>query len=183
MPHPRFSLVAEQTKPHLLRLYQHHASHFRVAMGWIPGPHVALLILVPTRCSDDRGLPHTLEHLVFCGSRDYPNRGYLDALAQRCLSKGTNAWTDNDYTAYTLDCAGWRAALSVLPCFLDHVLHPLLRPHQFVTEVFHVDGEGQRQGVVYSEMAAREHNEDDLVGRATHDARHRARNGHTRCLA
>jgi hypothetical protein len=40
--------------------------------------------------------PHTLEHLVFLGSKRYPERGFLDTLACRCLSEGTNAYTANE---------------------------------------------------------------------------------------
>lgn len=45
---------------------------------------------------DDTGRPHTLEHLVFLGSKDYPYKGVLDQLANRAGSNGTNAWTAND---------------------------------------------------------------------------------------
>lgn len=44
-----------------------------------------------TTCHDS---PHTLEHLVFLGSEDYPYKGVLDSLANRALARGTNAWTD-----------------------------------------------------------------------------------------
>lgn len=47
-----------------------------------------------TEAHDDDGCPHTLEHLVFLGSEDYPYKGVLDSLANRCLARGTNAWTD-----------------------------------------------------------------------------------------
>lgn len=40
-------------------------------------------------------MPHTLEHLIFLGSEDYPYKGVLDLLANRCLASGTNAWTGN----------------------------------------------------------------------------------------
>lgn len=58
----------------------------------------------------------------------------------------------------------------ILPVFLDHVLHPTLRDDQYVTEVYHVDGEGKQQGVVFSEMASRENSEADLVRIFTHVA-------------
>jgi len=37
-------------------------------------PTVELLydVVVATEASDDDGLPHTLEHLIFLGSEDYP---------------------------------------------------------------------------------------------------------------
>jgi predicted Zn-dependent peptidase len=34
------------------------------------------------------GLPHTLEHLVFMGSEEYPFKGVLDKLANRALASG-----------------------------------------------------------------------------------------------
>ena len=35
---------------------------------------------------DDDGLPHTLEHLVFLGSEEYPYKEVLDLLANRALA-------------------------------------------------------------------------------------------------
>lgn len=55
-----------------------------------------------TETHTDDGLPHTLEHLVFMGSKKYPVKGILDIIANRCLASGTNAWTAQDHTAYTL---------------------------------------------------------------------------------
>ena len=57
-------------------------------------------VIVATKCDNNKGLPHCLEHLVFMGSESYPNRGFLDKLANLCISQGTNAWTDRDHTAY-----------------------------------------------------------------------------------
>jgi len=54
-----------------------------------------LFIFIATEAHDDDGIPHTLEHLVFLGSEDYPFKGVLDLLANRCLASGTNAWTGN----------------------------------------------------------------------------------------
>lgn len=44
----------------------------------IPGPLCSVAIIVPTEAKDNKGIPHTLEHLVFMGSKRYPQRGYLD---------------------------------------------------------------------------------------------------------
>lgn len=84
--------------------------------------------------SDD-GLPHTLEHLIFLGSESYPYKGVLDDIANRCLARGTNAWTDVDHTAYTLETAGSEGFISMLPIYLDHILFPLLTDAGFLTEV------------------------------------------------
>ncbi|KAF9965299.1 hypothetical protein BGZ70_005101 [Mortierella alpina] len=149
--------------PTPVAVYKHSATNMRFVFVSIPGPQATATIIVPTVVKDSRGLPHTLEHLVFCGSKNYPNRGYLDSLANRCLSTGTNAYTTEDYTGYTIATAGRDGMAEILPVFLDHVLHPTLRDDQYVTEVYHVDGEGKQQGVVFSEMAARENSEADLL--------------------
>lgn len=79
-----------------------------------------------TEAHDDDGLPHTLEHLIFLGSEDYPYKGVLDLLANRCLASGTNAWTDIDHTCYTMETVGSEGFLSLLPIFLEHILYPTL---------------------------------------------------------
>nr|XP_042906689.1 uncharacterized protein C05D11.1 isoform X2 [Parasteatoda tepidariorum] len=109
-----------------------------------------------TEAHDDDGLPHTLEHLVFLGSEKYPFKGVLDLLASRCLSQGTNAWTDTDHTCYTLTTAGDEGFLKLLPIYLDHLLYPTLTDAGYVTEVHHINGLGEDAGVVYNEMQTRE---------------------------
>jgi Zn-dependent M16 (insulinase) family peptidase len=101
--------------------------------------------------------------LIFCGSKNYPYRGYLDSLANRCLSTGTNAYTMEDNTGYTLVTAGAEGTINILPIFLDHVIQPTLRPYQFLTEIYHIDGTAKQKGVVYCEMASRENTEPDLL--------------------
>ncbi|KAG0340095.1 hypothetical protein BG000_000725 [Podila horticola] len=151
------------SQPTPVAVYKHLATGMRLVFVDIAGPQATATIIVPTVVKDCRGLPHTLEHLVFCGSKNYPNRGYLDSLANRCLSTGTNAYTTEDHTGYTIATAGRDGMAEILPVFLDHVLHPTLRDDQYVTEVYHVDGEGKQQGVVFSEMASRENSEADLL--------------------
>ncbi|EGG21067.1 hypothetical protein DFA_00940 [Cavenderia fasciculata] len=109
-------------------------------------------IFIPTEASSHDGCPHTLEHLIFLGSEDYPVKGFLDITSTKCFANGTNAWTDVDHTAYTLKTAGTEGFLTALPIFLDHVLYPTLTDQGFLTEVHHINGEGKNSGVVYSEM-------------------------------
>ncbi len=112
---------------------------------------------------EDSGVPHTLEHLIFLGSDLYPFKGVLDTLANRAFASGTNAWTANDHTAYTLTTAGSDGFLRMLPVYLDHVFFPTLTNEGFVTEVYHVNGKGQDAGVVFSEMQGRENSPADLM--------------------
>ncbi|EKX50036.1 hypothetical protein GUITHDRAFT_104433 [Guillardia theta CCMP2712] len=153
---------------HDLNIYKHHQSGLRVAVCKLPGPLCQADIVIPTACQDDKGLPHCLEHLIFMGSARYPSRGFLDKLANLCISQGTNAWTDRDHTAYNAVTAGSNGMLQLLPVFLDHVFSPTLTEEQFLTEVFHFDGDGKVKGVVFCEMQGREATEDDLLDNKLH---------------
>lgn len=139
-----------------ITLYRNKITGLRVATGFVECPIVSGNILVPTEAFDDDGLPHTLEHLIFMGSQDYPYKGVLDLVANKCLADGTNAWTDTDHTNYTVSTAGADGFLQLLPIYLDHVLFPTLTESAYITEVHHINGEGENAGVVYCEMQARE---------------------------
>ncbi|KAI8809643.1 Metalloenzyme, LuxS/M16 peptidase-like protein [Cladochytrium replicatum] len=146
-----------------ITVFKHKWSGFRAVFANVATPLCSAAVVVPTFSSDDKGLPHTLEHLIFTGSQNFPMRGYLDSLAIRCLSTGTNAYTTEDHTAYTISTAGSQGLIDMFNVFLDHILRPTLRPNQFLAEVVHIDGSAKYQGVVYCEMAGRENTEGDLV--------------------
>ena len=57
-----------------------------------------------------------------------------------------------DHTCYTVYTAGSGGFLNILPVYMDHILYPLLREEDFMTEVHHISGHGEDSGVVYSEM-------------------------------
>ncbi|QPG76573.1 hypothetical protein FOA43_003964 [Brettanomyces nanus] len=106
---------------------------------------------VGTEIMNDSGCPHTLEHLIFMGSKKYPYKGLLDTLGNLAFSV-TNAWTATDQTVYTLTTAGWEGFRMLLPVYLDHLLYPTITDSACYTEVYHVDGDATDKGVVYSEM-------------------------------
>ncbi|KAI9818133.1 MAG: hypothetical protein M1827_000758 [Pycnora praestabilis] len=126
------------------------------------GPKVFGFFALATEIHDDSGAPHTLEHLIFMGSKSYRFKGVLDKLATRAYSN-TNAWTATDHTAYTLDTAGWEGFAQILPVYLEHVILPTLTDEGCYTEVHHVDGTGHDAGVVYSEMQGVQNNQGELM--------------------
>lgn len=126
-------------------------------------PSVNGYFAVATEIGDNSGCPHTLEHLVFMGSKAWPYKGLLDVLGAKQMSS-TNAWTGQDQTVYTLTTAGWQGFSTLLPIYLDHLLNPTLTDDAFVTEVYHIDGEGQERGVVFSEMQGIENTSYALLG-------------------
>ncbi|KJH48966.1 peptidase M16 inactive domain protein [Dictyocaulus viviparus] len=119
-------------------LYRSTRSRLTVAVGDVPGPMVKGCISFVTEADSDDGLPHTLEHLVFMGSKKYPVKGVLDIIASRCLASGTNAWTDQDHTAYTLSTVGSEGFFKVLPVYLDHLLSPTLTVRDFHKRFYHL---------------------------------------------
>jgi Zn-dependent M16 (insulinase) family peptidase len=139
-----------------LTKYRSKKTGLKLCLAAVEGPLVNGFLTLATETHDDDGLPHTLEHLIFMGSEEYPAKGVLDLLANRCLAQGTNAWTDVDHTCYTMTTAGSDGFLTLLPIYLDHVLYPTLTDSAFITEVHHVNEEGEDAGIVYCEMQARE---------------------------
>ncbi|EIW67501.1 hypothetical protein TREMEDRAFT_33585 [Tremella mesenterica DSM 1558] len=139
----------------------------RTGLTVVVGQHKAPItnghFVIASEIFDDSGRPHTLEHLVFLGSKDYPYKGVLDQLANRAGSNGTNAWTANDHTAYTIATAGTQGFLKMLPIYVDHIFHPTMTDAGFVTEIHHINEAGEDAGVVYSEMQARENTSGDLM--------------------
>jgi len=135
-----------------------------VILAQAESPIVNGYFCLATEAQDNDGLPHTLEHLIFRGSEDYPYKEVLDLLASRCLAHRTNAWTAIDHTCYTVYTAGSSGFLNILPVFMDHILHPTLREQDFITEIHHINGKGEDAGVVYSEMQGRQNTPFDLIG-------------------
>ncbi|KAL8288669.1 hypothetical protein RB597_000669 [Gaeumannomyces tritici] len=148
--------------PTVITQYESLRSGMQVVVADRKGPKVNGYFTLATEIFDDSGAPHTLEHLVFMGSRSYQYKGLLDKLASRAYS-GTNAWTAIDHTAYTLETAGWDGFAQILPVYLEHVLVPTITDEGCATEVHHIDGEGNDAGVVYSEMQALQYSSTELM--------------------
>lgn len=142
----------------------------RLYACYLTGPVIEGYFSLATEAFDDDGLPHTLEHMIFLGSKDYPYAGVLDTLANKIYASGTNAWTDVDNTTYTLSTVEKCGFLQLLPVYLDHILYPLLNESGYITEVYHINGEGEDAGVVYSEMQSVENEDENVVQRAMHRA-------------
>ncbi|XP_059140205.1 uncharacterized protein C05D11.1-like [Physella acuta] len=146
--------------------YRSKDTGLTVCIAEVEGPIINGYFCLATEAHDDDGLPHTLEHLVFLGSEDYPYKGILDQFANRCLASGTNAWTETDHTCYTMTNAGDVGFLTLLPIYMDHILYPTLTESGFLTEVHHIDGNGEDAGIVYCEMQARENSGESRTNRA-----------------
>ncbi|RSL40248.1 hypothetical protein CEP54_016162 [Fusarium duplospermum] len=139
--------------PCTITQYVSERSGMQVVVADRKGPKIKGYFTLATEIFDDSGAPHTLEHLIFMGSKNYQYNGLLDKLSSRAYSS-TNAWTATDHTVYTLETAGWQGFSQILPVYLEHVILPTTTDEGIVTEVWHIGGEGNDAGVVYSEMQA-----------------------------
>ena len=162
---PHFKKIQQfdsQYSPTTFTQYESTRSGMQIVVVDQEGPTVHGSFIFATEIHDDSGAPHTLEHLCFLGSKNYPYKGVLDKFANKAFSE-TNASTATDYTEYVLDSAGWEGFAQILPIYLEHLLAPTLTDAGCYTEVHHVDGSGHDAGVVYSEMQGRENNPDMLM--------------------
>ncbi|KAI0023672.1 Metalloenzyme, LuxS/M16 peptidase-like protein [Xylariomycetidae sp. FL0641] len=148
--------------PTTITQYESERSGMQVIVADRPGPKVNGYFTLATEIFDDSGAPHTLEHLVFMGSKSYQYKGLLDKLASRAYGS-TNAWTATDHTAYTLETAGWDGFAQTLPVYLEHLVVPTMTDAACLTEVHHINGDGNDAGVVYSEMQAVQHTSTELM--------------------
>lgn len=162
---PRFKTIQRFSldyAPVTITQYESTRTGMRIAVVDKKGPKVEGEFALATEINDDSGAPHTLEHLVFMGSKSYRYTGLLDKLSSRAFST-TNAGTATDYTSYSLKTAGWEGFAQILPVYLEHLVVPTMTDAGCYTEVHHVDGTGHDAGVVYSEMQARENTAADLM--------------------
>lgn len=166
MSFEQFELVA-QVQPHDVpssKMFKWKSSRtgMQVVLIQRESPSVQAHLAVASEANDNFGCPHTLEHIVFMGSKKYPYKGFLDKVSVKQLSS-INAFTEQDKTCYTLDSAGYEGFLNTLPVFLDNILHATVEDSACLTEVYHIDGKGEEKGVVFCEMQSYENTEDTVM--------------------
>ena len=135
---PRFKTIQQlqlDYAPVHITQYESTRTGMRLAVVDKKGPKVEGEFALATEINDNSGAPHTLEHLVFMGSKSYKYTGLLDRLSSRAFST-TNAGTATDYTSYSLKTAGWEGFSHILPVNLRLLfLPPLLRFLAFLGRV------------------------------------------------
>lgn len=135
--------------------------HVHVEMN---GDHEKTFIVAfPTPVNSSEGLPHILEHMVFCGSQRYPVKDTLINLFGRTLASDFNAITTDDFTFYVFRTAHQQDFMNLARVYLDTVFNPFLNPLDFKQEAWRYeltskesDGANEEtlsfQGIVFNEM-------------------------------
>ncbi|KYR01796.1 hypothetical protein DLAC_01810 [Tieghemostelium lacteum] len=156
-----FSIPIPHVKDRIQR-FRHNDCDINLILHFSDGPKCNVNIIVPTENSNNKGLAHTLEHLVFEGCNDIPYRQFIEVLSNRCFSAPSNAYTSEDHTCYSIESVGPDGIVNYLPLYMKFILTPTLKQSDFVTEIYHIDQDGQEQGVLFSEMKARENTLEEL---------------------
>ena len=112
-------------------------SGLRVVTQTLPGARsasVVLLVPVGSRHEDDAhaGLSHFLEHLVFKGTRAYPEAGLLSQLVEG-IGGSVNASTDRELTVYSAKVPAEHVGVA-LEAVSELALRPLLRRRDHTSE-------------------------------------------------
>ncbi|MDR2518727.1 MAG: insulinase family protein, partial [Spirochaetaceae bacterium] len=118
-----------------------------------------------TAPEDSSGAAHILEHIVLCGSENYPLKDTFLILEQGSLQTFLNAWTFPDKTVYPASSANEQDYFNLMAVYGDAVFRPLLTEWAFLQEGWRLAfspaekgaGKGPAEkagftGVVYNEM-------------------------------
>lgn len=110
-----------------------------------------------TPVDDDCGIPHILEHMIFCGSQKYPVKDILQAAKKYGASEYLNGYTQSFYTSFPVETYITKDFYNMLDLYGDAVFFPLLTKESFMQEGWHLEldekGRAFVNGVVYNEMS------------------------------
>ncbi|ACZ32882.1 peptidase, M16 (pitrilysin) family [Chlamydia pneumoniae LPCoLN] len=102
------------------------------------------------------GVAHVLEHMVLCGSENYPVRDPFFSMTRRSLNTFINAFTGPDFTCYPAASQIPEDFYNLLSVYIDAVFHPLLTKQSFLQEAWRYEFNSENQlcytGVVFNEM-------------------------------
>ncbi|KDO20264.1 hypothetical protein SPRG_14400 [Saprolegnia parasitica CBS 223.65] len=107
--------------------------------------------------TSSNGIAHILEHLVLCGSKQYPVRDPFFNMLKRSLNNFMNAMTGADHTMYPFATTNRTDFDNLLRVYLDATFFPRLRELDFLQEghrlaLDETTGQLQYKGVVFNEM-------------------------------
>lgn len=119
----------------------------------------AFSVSFKTPVNDDTGVAHILEHMVLCGSKNYPVRDPFFKMSLRSVSTFMNAMTFPDHTTYPFSSVNKKDFSNLMSIYLDCVFNPLLKYEDFKQEAWRLEKNDKLidsipiiQGVVFNEM-------------------------------
>ena len=178
--HPAFQIIGDRhVKEYDIRVieYEHSKSGAKVLSLIAPDDNKVFGITFRTPPADSTGLPHVLEHSVFCGSRKYPTKEPFVHLLKGSLNTFLNAMTYPDRTCYPVASMNLKDFYNLVDVYMDAVFYPraVKDPRVLAQEGWHYAMENetdvlQYKGVVYNEMKGVYSSPEAVMGRFTQQA-------------
>lgn len=159
MPTSSFKPINSDYLPNLeitVHTYRHEPTgliHYHLACD---NQENAFMIGFATQPTSSRGEAHILEHVVLCGSKQYPVRDPFFSMLKRSLQTFMNAMTASDWTLYPFATQNKKDFFNLLSVYLDAVFFANIDPLDFAQEGVRVvlddNGTPSYQGIVFNEM-------------------------------
>ncbi len=113
-------------------------SHGPTGLQWLhfiaDDPVSSCAIGITTPVSDDRGIPHVLEHMVLGGSRRWPGTDLVRAMQNRTVAQSMGSDTYPFFTVYHFDSAVEADMRAIFEVWFDAILRPELSDATFRRE-------------------------------------------------
>lgn len=157
-------------------IYEHEKTGAKVVFMLNDDEHRAMNAVFRTPPDNSRGIPHIIEHSVFCGSENYPLRDPFVELMKGSMYTFLNAMTYDEMTAFPVSGINAKDFDNLTDVYLDAVFNPLMRVKEeiFLQEGWHYefdeDGKAAASGVVLNEMKGMAASADFVMGNAVKNA-------------
>ncbi|KAI3389461.1 hypothetical protein SNEBB_011478 [Seison nebaliae] len=139
-----------------IQLYKHLSSNAQYIHLRKKDEEKSFSCTFPTMPMDDGGAAHILEHVVLCGSEQYPCRDPFMKMIQRSFATFMNAMTSHDWTMYLYSTVNEKDYENLMRIYMDAVFFPLIREADFLQEGWRLaineKGKNEVKGVVFNEM-------------------------------
>lgn len=149
-------------------IYTHNTTGAIVAFMRNKDSHRTMSIAFRTPPSDNGGIPHIIEHAVFCGSKKYNLNDPFVELMKGTMYTFLNAMTYSDATVFPVAGTNQKDFDKLVDVYLDAVFNPLLlkKPSVYAQEGWQYevkDGHLSANGVVLNEMKGLENTSEFVL--------------------
>lgn len=153
-------------------IYEHDRTKAKVVFMANEDTHRSMNIVFRTLPENSKGIPHIIEHSVFCGSKNYPLKDPFVELMKGSMYTFLNAMTYDEMTAFPVSGTNAKDFDNLTDVYLDAVFNPLMREKEeiFLQEGWHYESDENggvfASGVVLNEMKGMTASTDFIMGNA-----------------
>lgn len=149
-------------------IYQHKKSKATIIIIKNDDPNKVFSACFPTPVSNNKGIPHIIEHSVLCGSKKYPLKDPFVELMKGSMYTFLNAMTYDDMTLFPIASMNDKDFKNLMDIYLDAIFHPNVLDEEkiFMQEGWHYEISEDTlkyNGVVFNEMKGYMANPDYLL--------------------